>query len=185
MNTPSIPQTAKIVQCQSCNKQLKYIGSKPLITCPSCGSIVEVTKPTPSAPPPPINWAALSSSVKEKQPDKPQGKKIEFSQLEKQAIEAVKTIKALPRIPTILTGIWIAWLLLAVLFFLAGMTSYGRIAGTMVITRDGHVYSRSEWIGVQIQMTVYVSAVTAFVATVISVLVYVWSQSNINSRNPT
>jgi DNA-directed RNA polymerase subunit RPC12/RpoP len=181
----STPATTTIVQCQSCNKQLKYIGRKPLITCPSCGSIVEVTKPPQSPPPPPIDWAALSADAKKNEDVEPQGKKIEFSQLELQMIETVKTIKALPRTPTILTGIWIAWLLLGIFFFVVGMNSYERVAGTMVITRDGHIYSHSQWLGVQIQITIYISAVTAFVATVASFLVYVWSQSIKNLDNPT
>ncbi len=175
---PEQEPSTTVVQCKSCQKRLKYTGKKTLITCPVCGSIVDIARPSPAAE---IDWAALSSNATKNEADKTRGNKIEFSQLEIKAIAAVKTIKSLPRIPTILTGIWIAWLLLGIFFFFAGMVSYGRVAGTLIISRDGYVYSNSQWVGMNIQMAVYASAVTAFLATIVSVLVYVWSKSDIST----
>ncbi len=164
-----------LVQCQNCRKNLKYTGSKRIITCPSCAALVPTEGHLPLPPPEPaIGWDALSPNATKKELDEPLGKKIEFSQLEIQAMQAVKAIKAAPRFPVVLTAIWSIWFIVSIMVYTV-LVNAGEQFGDVSNRKVGNrIYFNYEWQNIVADFTWSFALGTAFLSLVLSALAYFW-----------
>lgn len=165
MNTP------KIVQCQSCNKQLMYTGSKQIITCPSCGALVPVPVLTlyheepiqapPIAPPVSANPIELPLAP----PPKQQTKKT--------------PIKPLPMHIAAISCIWAFWALMVIWSGYYALTRFYPASEGMIRTEFGWKTS-SEFLFIRfvgIAITALFYAVLAAIPTFL-----IWNHHNLKDK---
>lgn len=163
--------TPKIVQCQLCNKQLKYTGSKQIITCPSCKALVPVPALTiqPEAPiqAPPITPPVTAAPIELPwaPPPKQQPKKT--------------PIKPIPMHQAIIYCIWALWALIVLWSSLSTFLDFSHIVDGMIYTNKFGWKSTSEFLFVSFVGSLIMALFYGVFAAIPTFLI--WNHHKLNS----
>ena len=147
---PDQDPDAKILQCQKCDRRLKYTGKKSVVSCPGCGesvpvvdNIQEVTDQLPW-----LNQEPQLTSIK-----KPRSSLLGFK-------------GPIPMHIAIIYCIWVMWGIVVLVSALRGFTDYSQVV-------DGTVYTNQfgpRSLGLFICANLFASTVSAAIYAVLAAI---------------
>ncbi len=161
---------AIVFQCRKCQKRLKYLGKKPVITCPSCGESVPVLEDIQEVK----NQLPLSNQEQQvKSIRKPRSPLFDFA-------------GPIPMHRAIIYCIWVLWGIVVLVSALHGFTDFSQVSGGTVYTRQFGPRSIGMFVCANLFASIFSAAIYAVFAAIPTFLIwnYFELQSKKASRQP-